>query len=110
MNSDVDWYRKHLAEGFVCIESDGSVLNRDQFLSDLAQGPDVADYNLESVNIKVALVRATGIWNRKDGSVSISRFTDFYVQENEEWKAVSAQVTRVSRGPQGHYKRSQMNP
>jgi hypothetical protein len=58
----------------------------------------LAEETLESVNIrifgKVALVRATGIWNRKDGSVGIIRYTDFYVQENEEWKAVSAQVTR----------------
>ena len=24
MNADVNWYREHLAEDFVCIESDGS--------------------------------------------------------------------------------------
>src|SRR5690349_6875618 len=31
MNSDVNWYDQHLADDFVCIESDGSVLNKTQF-------------------------------------------------------------------------------
>jgi len=29
---DVEWYRAHLADEFVCIESDGSVLDKDAFL------------------------------------------------------------------------------
>jgi hypothetical protein len=28
MNADVEWYREHLADDFVVIESDGSVLNK----------------------------------------------------------------------------------
>ena len=42
MNADVGWYRENLADDFVCIESDGSVLGRDEFLRDAARGPDVA--------------------------------------------------------------------
>ena len=111
--SDADWYRRHLADDFVCIESDGSVLTRSQFISHTAKGPDVSTYSLESVEVRVfgevGLVRATGIWSRKDGSMGISRYTDVYVKRDAEWKTVSAQVTRVSRtGPRGRYKRSQV--
>ena len=98
MNADVDWYRQHLAEDFVCIESDGSVLNKQEFLVNTAKGPDVADYKLEQVDVKfynnVALVRATGIWSTSDGSQGMSRYVDVYVKTDTGWQAVSAQITR----------------
>src|SRR4030095_15020606 len=114
MNADVDWYRQHLAEDFVCIESDGSVLDKVQCLKNTVKGPDVADYKLHEVDVRVygdaALVRATGVWTRRDGSMGMSRYIDVYVRESTEWKTVSAQITRTSRlGPRGRYKRSQMN-
>jgi len=99
MNADVDWYRDHLAEDFVCIESDGSVLNKMEFLRNTAKGPDVADYTLQEVHIRlygcVGLVRATGLFTRRDGSSGTSRYTDVYVKTGEDWKAVSAQITRI---------------
>lgn len=115
MNADVDWYRQHLAEDFVCIDSDGSVLDKVQFLKNTVKGPDVADYKLHEVDVRVygdaALVRATGVWTRSDGSMGMSRYIDVYVKQREEWKTVSAQISRVLRmGPRGRYKRSQTNP
>src|SRR6185295_9418903 len=53
MSADVKWFLEHLADDFVCIESDGSVLDKAQFLTNTAQGPDVADYKLEKVNVRV---------------------------------------------------------
>ena len=111
MNADVEWYRKHLAEDFVVIESDGSVLNKEQFLSNTAKGPDVNDYKLYEVEIRVygdaGLVRATGVWTREDGSMGMSRYIDVYVKRNAGWQTVSAQITRTSKmGPRGRYKRS----
>ena len=47
MSADVAWYEKHLAAEFVCIESDGSMLNKAQFLNKAAEFPDVADYKLQ---------------------------------------------------------------
>jgi ketosteroid isomerase-like protein len=115
MNADVDWYREHLAEDFVCIESDGSVLNKQEFLANTVKGPDVADYKLEHVDVRVyenaALVQATGLWTRDDGSMGMSRYIDVYVKQKEQWKTVSAQINRVLRmGPRGRYKRSPVNP
>ena len=111
MNADVEWYREHLADDFVVIESDGSLLNKEQFLRNTVKGPDVADYKLHEVNIRIytsaALVRATGVWTRADGSMGMSRYTDVYVRQNGAWKTVSAQITRSSRmGPRGRYKRA----
>ena len=101
MNADVEWYREHLAEDFVVIESDGSVFNKTQFLSNTAKGPDVADYRLQDVNVRVygdvALVRATGLWTGKDGSKGMSSYIDVYVKAGEGWKTVSAQITRSSQ-------------
>lgn len=110
MNADVEWYREHLADEFVVIESDGSLLNKEQFLRNI-KGPDVADYKLHEVDIRIygnaALVRATGVWTRDDGKMGMSRYIDFYVRQNCGWKTVSAQITRTSRmGPRGRYKRA----
>jgi ketosteroid isomerase-like protein len=100
MNADVDWYREHLAEDFVCIEADGSVLNKIEFLTSTSKGPDVGDYKLEDVDVRIygdaALVQATGLWTSKDGSTGISRYIDVYVKQSDEWKTVSAQITRTS--------------
>jgi len=111
MNADVDWYRDHLADEFIVIESDGSLLTKEQFLRNTVKGPDVADYKLHEVDIRIygnaALVRATGVWTRKDGKMGMSRYTDVYVRKNGGWKTVSAQITRTLRiGPRGRYKRA----
>jgi ketosteroid isomerase-like protein len=111
MNTDIDWYREHLAEDFVCIESDGSIVYKQKFLSNIARGPDVADYKLEQVDVRIygdaALVQATGLWTRRDGSKGMSRYIDVYVRQEAEWKTVSAQITRTaSIGVRGPYKRS----
>jgi ketosteroid isomerase-like protein len=101
MKADVDWYREHLADEFVVIESDGSLLNKEQFLRNTINGPDVADYKLHEVDIRIyentALVRASGVWTREDGKMGMSRYTDVYVRQNGGWKTVSAQITRTAR-------------
>ena len=95
---DVDWYRNHLAEEFVCIDSDGSVLDKPAFLAMTARGSDLAEYRLDDVDVRfygdVALVRATGSWTAKNGTPGISRYIDIYTRAGNEWKAVSAQITR----------------
>ena len=100
MNADVEWYREHLADDFLVIESDGSIFNKDQFLLNTAKGPDVADYALQEVDVRiygdVALVQAAGRWTGKNGSKGMSRYIDVYVKVAEEWKTVSAQITRRS--------------
>ena len=95
---DVEWYRAHLAEDFVCIDSDGSVLDKPAFLTMTARGSELAEYRLDEVDVRfygdIALVRATGVWKAKNGTPGVSRYVDVYAREGEGWKAVSAQITR----------------
>lgn len=99
---DVAWYRAHLAEEFVCIDSDGTVLNKAAFLQKTAPGSELAEYHLAEVDVRfygdVALVRATGEWVAKNGKPGLSRYLDIWVRSGDEWKAVSAQITRPASG------------
>ena len=98
---DVAWYDARLADDFVCIESDGSVLDKPAFLDRTSGGSDLADYRLAEVDVRfygdVALVRALGIWSTKAGTPGTSRYVDVYVRTNGDWKVVSAQITRPAR-------------
>jgi ketosteroid isomerase-like protein len=95
---DVEWYREQLSDDFVCVDSDGSVLDKTAFLKMTAQGSELATYNLDEVNIRfygdVALVRATGSWVAKDGTPGVSKYTDVYALLDGAWRTVSAQITR----------------
>lgn len=96
--ADVEWYRARLSEDFVCIESDGNILDKEAFLRSTSKGADVASYRLDEVDVRffgeVALVRATGSWEKKNGVRGLSRYTDVYARVGGEWKVVSAQITR----------------
>ncbi len=98
IGSDTGWFQTHLADEFVCIESDGSVLDKPAFLAMVAQASDLATYRLEEVDVRfygaVALVRCTGKWRAKNGTPGISRYIDVYARFGDGWKAVSAQITR----------------
>lgn len=115
MNADVEWYREHLTDDFEVIESDGSTFNKAEFLSNTAKGPDVSEYKLQDVKVRifsdVALVRATGLWTSRNGSQGISRYTDVYLRTENGWKATSAQITRAAvPGPRGRYKHPKTKP
>jgi ketosteroid isomerase-like protein len=98
---DVEWYRRHLAEDFVCIDSDGSVLDKEAFLGQTAEGSELAEYRLQEVDLRfygdVALVRCTGVWIAKNGKPGVSRYLDVYVRSGDDWLAVSAQITRPAQ-------------
>jgi ketosteroid isomerase-like protein len=100
MKADVDWYREHLADDFVCIEANGTVLDKERFLRKTAEGPDLADYRLAQVQIRLfgdlALVHGTGLFRRRDATTGTSRYTDVYRRvDGDEWKVISAQITRT---------------
>ena len=102
MNANANWYRDHLADDFVCIESDGAVLGKAEFLRDAARGPDVATYELQDVRVRIfgdiALVHATGQFTRPDGSSGRSRYTDVWALQDGRWRTIAAQITRT-QGP-----------
>jgi ketosteroid isomerase-like protein len=101
LESDVEWFRAHLADEFVCIESDGSVLDKEAFLRMTAQRTHLASYHLDEVDVRfygdAALVRATGSWQTKTGGQGISRYVDVWARIGDEWQCVSAQITRPAQ-------------
>jgi hypothetical protein len=102
MMADVGWYARQLTEDFVCRKSDGSVLEKQEFLRKTAEGPDVVEYRLVRVRVRfngeTAVVDGTGAYTLPDGSRGISRYTDVYQRIRGEWKVSSAQVERVASG------------
>ena len=68
------------------------------FLQKTAKGSDVSEYHLDEVNVRfsgdAALVRATGLWKSKAGVPGISRYVDVYARIGDDWRVVSAQITR----------------
>ena len=98
MNADVDWYREHLTDDFVCIESNGSVLDKSQFLRQTAAGPRVRP-RARGCRVRlfddVALVHGFGTFTRLDGTTGKTRYTDVYAKIDGVWKAISAQITHA---------------
>jgi len=97
--ADVAWYDEHLADDFVCIESDGSMLDKAQFLRQTAAGPGAPSFVLDDARVRlygdVALVHGFGTFTRLDGTRGQSRYTDVYARSNSVWKAISAQITHA---------------
>ncbi|HXA64326.1 MAG TPA: nuclear transport factor 2 family protein [Bryobacteraceae bacterium] len=99
LRADVNWYREHLADDFMCIDSEATVFDKDGFLQHIAFGPYLTDYKIKNVIVRIygetALVQATGLFTRKDGAPGVCRYTDIYVRAGNDWKVVSAQITRA---------------
>jgi ketosteroid isomerase-like protein len=99
LECDVAWYEQHLADDFVCIESDGSLLDKFQFLRATAKPHDVVSFDLKEVRIRffgdVALIHAQGLFTCENGATGTSRYTDAYAKFGDEWKTISAQITHA---------------
>jgi len=97
MNSDADWYDRHLTADFVCILTTGATVDRATFVENARKPHTTVTYDLSEVTIRVhgdaALVSALGTWTRKDGTTGRTRYVDVWVRKDGSWKAVSAQLT-----------------
>lgn len=90
---------------FVCIESNGQIVMRDQYLKDWAHGYQDSRYtsfSYEDEFIRVfenaALIRSKTVYTKvKDGATikGYTIYTDTYVKENGKWLCVQAQITPV---------------
>ena len=100
LTSDTEWYAKHLADDFICINPDASAQNKAEFLAEVAGGTDLATYKLEMVDVRVfgdvGIIRAIGSWTSHAGTKGMSHYTDIYVRSGSSWKCVSAQICRPS--------------
>lgn len=100
LKSDVDWYDRHLASDFRCILSDGTMIDRAQFLADTAQPVVVNAFTVEDVTVQfegdTAIVQARTVYEKDDGTRGQSLYTDLWVGRDGRWQTLLAHITAVA--------------
>ena len=96
--SDVRWYRENLAEDFLASNSDGSLVDRPEFLRRMDRP--YPGSNLEAVDVRIrcfgelALIHAGFQYTKPDGEPGSGRYTDVYARREGRWICVSAHFNR----------------
>jgi ketosteroid isomerase-like protein len=97
-NSDVRRFDEILADDFLCSQPDGSLLDRKRFLEMTAQPVTISGLEAHDVIVRIlgdiAIIHARTSYTTQDGLARSGRYTDVWARRNEEWRAVSAHVTR----------------
>jgi ketosteroid isomerase-like protein len=96
-SSDVQRFRRMLADDFMCSLPDGTHIDRDAFLKHVAEPAGIHGLQAHDVNVRVmgdfALIHARTTFTR-DGRPGASRYTDAWARRHGRWVAVAAHVTR----------------
>lgn len=105
LTQDVKAHDKIIYRDFLCIQSSGAIVQRDEYLKDWATGYEKSGYTSfsytdESIRIfgSMALVRSKTVYTKVVEGKTVTGntiYTDTYVKENGEWKCVQAQLTAV---------------
>ena len=109
INNDTASHSRLIHKDFVCIEGDGTILNREEYLKGWAHGydPNVFlsfTYQDELIRIfgNVALVRSKNVYSRMiQGKVIYGStiYTDTYYKEDGQWHCIQAQITAIKQAP-----------
>jgi ketosteroid isomerase-like protein len=105
LKQDVNAHNEIIHKNFVCIESNGSIVGREEYLKNWATDFDNSGYTSfaykdEYIRIfgTMSLVRAKTIYTKQvDGKVKegYTIYTDTYIKENGKWQCVHVQITPV---------------
>lgn len=102
LNSDVDWYERHLASDFRCILPDGSLIDRARFLAETRRPAGMKAFDVEDVTVQfegdTAIVQARTVYEKADGGRGQSLYTDVWIGRDGRWQALLAHITAVSTG------------
>jgi hypothetical protein len=105
LTQDVKAHDAIIHKDFVCIESSGAIVSREEYLRNWATDFDNSGYTSfryteEWIRVfgNMALVRAktaytTGTGAKKEEGYTI--YTDTYIKENGKWQCVQVQITPV---------------
>jgi ketosteroid isomerase-like protein len=95
---DVRRFGEILAEDFLCSNPDGSLLDRRQFLEQVARPVTISGLEAQDVRVRllgdVAVIHARTRYLTRDGEQRSGRYTDVWARRGGRWLAVSAHVTR----------------
>ena len=99
VESDTDWFAEHLSDDFVCTLVDGHRIDKAEFLRRTSRGSGVSNLTYDEIDVRllgdVALVHGV-THSTRDGSPMSIRYTDVWRLLDGRWRAVAAQLTRVS--------------
>jgi hypothetical protein len=105
LSQDAAAHSKIINRDFLCIESNGRIVRREEYLKNWAtdfarSGYTTFAYQDESIRIfgNTALVRSKTVYTKKVNGEEIkgySVYTDTYVKEGGAWTCVQAQITPV---------------
>jgi len=95
---DVRWFDAHLAPDFMNSNPDGSLVDRQGFLNQIARGAGVTDIKAHDVIIRIlgdfAIIHAGTTYKTATGSLR-GRYMDIWSRREGSWLCVAAQVTRI---------------
>lgn len=98
--SDVRRFEEILAPEFYCSNPDGSLMDRTQFLAQVAKPVSISGLRARDVVVRlmgdVAIIHAATAYSLPDGQPGRGRYTDVWHRIDGRWLAVSAHVTRCS--------------
>lgn len=96
--SDVKRFDEILAEDFLNTNADGTLVNRAQFLAQIARPMAVSGFACEDVIIRVmgdfAIIHARTTYKKADGQPGAGRYTDMWALRGGQWLCVAAHVMR----------------
>jgi ketosteroid isomerase-like protein len=97
--SNVARFKEILADDFLCSLPDGSLIDRERFLTQTAVPVTISNLSAHDVQVRlmgdVAIVHARTSYKTSDGKSASGRYTDVWARRNGRWLAVSAHVTRL---------------
>jgi ketosteroid isomerase-like protein len=97
-NGDVRRFDEILAAEFYCSNPDGTLVDRQGFLTQTARPVTITNLLAHDVVIRrlgdIAIIHARTTYTTADGSPGAGRYTDVWAWQAGTWRAVSAHVTR----------------
>src|SRR3954447_15991739 len=95
---DVRRFDEILAVDLLCSNSDGTLVDRTQFLAQTARSVTIMGLVAEDVQVRLfgdlALIHARTRYRTADGEERQGRYTDTWARRNGKWLAIAAHVTR----------------
>ncbi len=96
--SDAGRFREILAEDFLCSHPDGSLVEKKQFLEQVARPATISGLAIDDVRIRLmgdfAIIHARTSYCTQAGEPRHGRYTDVWARRDGTWLCVSAHVTR----------------
>ena len=95
--SDVGWFEGNLAEDFLNVNADGSLVDRAGFLAQIARPLTISNLEARDVRVRImgdfAIINAVTAYTKPDGQEGSRRYTDIWAHRQGRWLCVSAQLT-----------------